>query len=212
MGNGMKNLFYIFFLTFSLLACRAEKVPAIPVGTTVLILGDSLSYGTGANKNEDYPTLLGAHTGWNIVNAGVPGDTTADGLARLPDLLNEHQPKLLMIELGGNDFLHGVPVGQTIANLNKIISQAKSKNITTVLIAIPEFKPLKAAMGGLSDHPLYEKMADETKTFLIEDTFSEVLSKNSLKADYIHPNAQGYRAVEEKMRESLTELGLFDAK
>jgi len=208
----MKKIVYLFLLTFSLLACRAEKVPAIPVGATVLILGDSLSYGTGANKNEDYPTLLAAHTGWNIVNAGVPGDTTAGGLERLPDLLDEHQPKLLMIELGGNDFLHNVPTEQTIANLKTIISQAKSKNITTLLIAIPEFKPLKAAMGGLSDHPLYGKMAEETKTLLIEDTFSEVLSKNSLKSDYIHPNAKGYRAVEEKMRESLTELGLFDAK
>ena len=208
----MKNLFYLFLLSLSLSACHAEKVPFIPAGATVVVLGDSLSYGTGAEKNEDYPSILATDTGWNIVNAGVPGDTAADGLERLPGLLEANKPKLLIIELGGNDFLHGVPVGQTISNLKAIIAQAKLKNITPLLVAIPAFSPLKAAIGGLSDHPLYEEMAEETKTLLIEDTFSDVLSNNTLKADYIHPNAQGYRKVEEKMRESLTELGLLQAK
>lgn len=208
----MKNLFYLLLLTLIFTACRSEKAPAIPTGASVVILGDSLSYGTGADKNEDYPSLLAASTGWSIVNAGVPGDTTADGLERLPDLLKQHQPTLLIIELGGNDFLHGVPKAQTIANLNVMIVDAKLKNISTLLVAIPEYSPLKAAVGGLSDHPLYKELAEETKVLLIEDVFSGVLSKNSLKADYIHPNAQGYRQVEEKMREALTELGLLQAK
>ena len=208
----MKNLFYLLLLTLIFTACRSEKAPAIPTGASVVILGDSLSYGTGADKNEDYPSLLAASTGWSIVNAGVPGDTTADGLERLPDLLKQHQPTLLIIELGGNDFLHGVPKAQTIANLKAMIVDAKLKNISTLLVAIPEYSPLKAAVGGLSDHPLYKELAEETKVLLIEDVFSGVLSKNSLKADYIHPNAQGYRQVEEKMREALTALGLLQAK
>jgi len=208
----MKRIIYLFLFMFLFVACHAEKVPAIPTGATVLVLGDSLSYGTGADKNEDYPSRLATNTGWNIVNAGVPGDTSADGLLRLPELLEAHQPKLLIIELGGNDFLHSVPVSQTIENLKMVISLAKLKNVTILLVAIPEFSPLKAAVGGLSDHPLYEKMAEETHVLLIRDVFSEVLSKGSLKADYIHPNAQGYRAVEEKMRASLTELGLFNPK
>ncbi|MGQ0442656.1 MAG: arylesterase [Methylophilaceae bacterium] len=209
MNAEMKNLFYLFLLILFFSACRAEKLAAIPSGSTVVVLGDSLSYGTGAAENEDYPTLLAASTGWNIVNAGVPGDTTEDGLARLADLLAEHQPTLLVIELGGNDFLRGVSVSQTIANLKTIITEAKSKNITVLLVAIPAFSPLKAAIGGLSDHPLYEEMAEEMQVLLIEDIFSDVLSKNSLKADHIHPNAKGYRVVEENMRASLTELGLL---
>lgn len=208
----MKRVIYLFLCMFFFAACHAEKVPAIPSGATVLVLGDSLSYGTGADKNEDYPSLLAANTGWNIVNAGVPGDTSADGLLRLPELLDAHQPKLLIIELGGNDFLHSVPVTQTIENLKTAISLAKLKNITIVLVAIPEFSPLMAAMGGLSDHPIYEKLAKENNVLLVRDVFSEVLSKNALKADYIHPNAAGYRAVEEKMRDSLIELGLLQVK
>ena len=108
MSNGSITLKYlaICFITCCLAACNSkEKLPAIPAGSTVLILGDSLSFGTGAGKGQDYPTLLAVNTGWNIINAGVPGDTSAQGLARLPDLLEVHQPTVLMVELGGNDFL-----------------------------------------------------------------------------------------------------------
>lgn len=203
-------------LTCLLYACSREKlpaipaIPAIPAGSTVLVLGDSLSYGTGAEKDQDYPTLLAQHTGWNVINAGVPGDTSAQALARLPALLDEHQPALLMIELGGNDFLMKVPISQTTANLKSIIQMGQSKKITTLLVAIPDYQPVKAAFGGLSDHPLYETLSKETQTPLIEDVFSPVLSKNALKADYVHPNAEGYRQVEEQLRASLIDLGLLN--
>lgn len=197
-------------LSIALFACSTEsKLPALPSNSTILILGDSLSYGTGATKGEDYPTLLAQNTGWHIINAGVPGDTTAQGLARLPNLLVEHQPSLLIVELGGNDFLKKVPITQTESNLKAIIEQAKRNQVMTLLIAIPDYQPVKAAFGGLSDHALYEKLSQETETPLIKDIFSEVLSKNALKADYVHPNAMGYRQVESQLRASLIDLGLL---
>ncbi len=205
----MQKIFSLLLLSLVLAACTSEKVPTLPKDAVVVILGDSLSYGTGAAEGEDYPTLLAENTGWTIINAGVPGDTTADGLIRLPALLEEYRPQLLMIALGGNDFLRRTPNAQTITNLKAIIQQAKSKDTQVLLIAIPEFSPVKAAFGGLPDHPLYEKIAEETQVLLIEDTFTDVLSKNSLKADQIHPNAEGYREVEAQLRESLSELGLF---
>jgi acyl-CoA thioesterase I len=210
--NSIYQRIIVCALALIIIACGNEKLPAIPRGTKVLILGDSLSYGTGASEGQDYPTLLAQNTGWNIVNAGVPGDTSEQGLARLPNLLEEHQPKLLMIELGGNDFLQKLPISQTRENISAIIQVAKLKGISTLLIAIPDYEPVKAALGGLSDHPLYAALAEETHTPLIEETFTSVLSKNSLKADYVHPNAQGYRVVEAQLRESLAELGLFNAK
>jgi acyl-CoA thioesterase I len=199
-----------FYLACILVGCGNEKLPVIPAGSTVLVLGDSLSYGTGAAEHQDYPTLLAQNTGWNMINAGVPGDTSEQGLARLPALLEEHQPTLLMIVLGGNDFLKKVPLSQTVANLNNMIQMGQSKSITTILVAIPDYQPVKAAFGGLSDHALYATLAKETQTPLIEDVFSPVLSKNALKADYVHPNAQGYRQVEERLRESLIALGLLN--
>ncbi len=186
-----------------------EKLPAIPAGSTVLILGDSLSYGTGADKGQDYPTLLAKSSGWDIINAGVPGDTSAQGLARLPSLLETHQPTVLMVELGGNDFLKKVPVSQTIANLKSIIQTGQSKGINVTLVAIPDYQPVKAAFGGLEDHSLYATLANEMQVPLIEDVFSSVLGKNSLKADYVHPNAEGYQQVEENLRLALQSLGLL---
>lgn len=206
----INRFFLVSFVTLMLVACSGgEKLPAIPTGSTVLILGDSLSYGTGAGKGQDYPTLLAQSTGWDIINAGIPGDTSEQGLARLPSLLEEYQPTLLMVELGGNDFLKKQPLAQTKANLRAIIQMAKAENIQTLLIAIPDYQPVKAAFGGLSDHPLYATLAEGTQTPLIADIFSPVLSKNSLKADYVHPNAAGYTVVAESLRESLEALGLL---
>ena len=209
--NFLINRFLLFsFITLVLAACSGgEKLPAIPTGSTVLILGDSLSFGTGADKGQDYPTLLAQSTGWDIINAGIPGDTSEQGLARLPELLEEYQPTLLMVELGGNDFLKKQPLAHTEANLRAIIDAAKSKKIQILLIAIPDYQPVKAAFGGLSDHPLYATLAESTQTPLVADIFSPVLSKNSLKADYVHPNAAGYQQVEINLREALINLGLL---
>lgn len=210
----MKNLILIFLLLLS--ACGGDKpqFAAIPAGAIVLVLGDSLSYGTGANlganKGEDYPSLLAKSTGWNIINEGVPGDTTAGGLERLPTLLEAHQPKLLIVELGGNDLLHQTPQAEITSNLTSILSLAKAQSIQAILVAIPEISPLKAAVGSLSDHPLYEAVATETTTPLIAEVFSDVLSDRDLKSDQIHANAKGYAAVSEKFGEKLKELGYLN--
>ena len=208
----MKKLIYLLFV-LALIGCdkNSEKYVVIPQGATVLVLGDSLSYGTGANlganKGEDYPSLLAKSTGWNIINEGIPGDTTAGGLQRLPRLLEQHQPKLLIVELGGNDLLHKTQPSEVISNLKAILLQAKAQGIATILVAIPEFSPLKATFGNLSDHPLYAAIAKETTTPLIADVFSLVLSDRDLKADQIHANAKGYAVVSQQMHEKLKELG-----
>ncbi|MDP2072364.1 GDSL-type esterase/lipase family protein [Methylotenera sp.] len=202
----MKNFIYLL-LIFILVSCSIEKYPAIPKGATVVILGDSLSYGTGASEGEDYPNLLAKTTGWQIINAGIPGNTSADGLEQLPRLLTAHRPKLLVVALGGNDFLQRLPSSETTANLKAILEQAKTQGITAVLVAVPELSPLKAAVGSLSDHPLYKKIAEETATPLVKNVFSEVLSDNSLKADQVHPNASGYGVVSGQMFEALKKLG-----
>lgn len=189
-------------------ACSGQaKHTAIPKGATVLILGDSLSYGTGAKEGEDYPTLLAKATGWQIVNKGIPGDTSAGGLERLPELLTEYQPQLLIVELGGNDFLQQLPKSQTETNLKTILSLAKAQNVKTILVAIPEFNALRAAVGKLADHPMYEAIASQTATPLIADVFSEVLSDRALKADQVHPNTAGYLKVNEKIHKALQKLG-----
>lgn len=200
---------WIVVITLLLAACGADmpQQAAIPAGASVLILGDSLSYGTGAEPGQDYPSLLAKTTGWQIINAGVPGDTTSAGLSRLPDLIASHQPQLLIVELGGNDLLRQVAPSHIEQNLKSILSMAKTQGIPTVLVSIPAISPFMAAVGNLSDHPLYARIAEETNTPLITDVFSEVLSERSLKADQIHPNAKGYAEVALNMQSALKQLG-----
>jgi acyl-CoA thioesterase I len=208
----MKNIIFIIFLV--LLGCGESQIPrpAVLAGSTVLILGDSLSYGTGATPEQAYPKLLEKSTGWHIVNEGIPGDTSNGGLLRLPKLLEAHQPKLLIIELGGNDLLRQVPAKQVEENLKAMIQQAKLQGIPIALIAIPEISPFMAAVGNLSDHPLYARVAEETSVPLITDVFSDVLSDRALKADQIHPNALGYAEVATKMQTALERLGFIQAQ
>lgn len=188
--------------------CGAEpQQHALPAGTRVLVLGDSLAYGTGAGEDEDYPTLLARKTGWEVINAGVPGDTSAGGLRRLPGLLDEHAPQLLLLELGGNDFLRRVPRETTAANLRAILSLAGSREIPVVLVATPQPNLLGAAIGSLSDDPVYREIAEDTGTPLIEHVLAEVLSDNALKSDPIHPNAEGYRLVAEGIHQALRQQG-----
>lgn len=205
----MKRFILLLLVAVFLVACGKQKHVAVPPGATVLVLGDSVSYGTGAGKDEDYPTLLAGKTGWNIINAGVPGDTTEGGLKRLPQLLQEHSPRLLLVELGGNDFLRRVPREQTASNLKAILSQSKANGIPAVLLAAPKPNLLGAAVGSLSDDSIYEEIAKETDTPIVEDVLSDVLAKNALKSDPIHPNAEGYRLVAESLRDALQELGFL---
>jgi acyl-CoA thioesterase I len=205
----MKRCMTLCLLAFTLLACGSQKLLAIPAGATVIILGDSLSYGTGAAKGEDYPALLAKRTDWHIINASVPGDSTAQGLARLPHLLETHRPLLLIVVLGGNDFLGNIDIAETEANLRSMIQSTKLNNVQTLLVAIPDYQPVKAALAGLRDHPLYAKLAAETNVPLADKVFSVVLSNSALKADHVHPNAQGYQLIEAKLQAKLTALGLY---
>ena len=214
----LKRLIQVVCVLVAFSACdRDYQHSPLPSTSNVVILGDSLTFGTGAAEGEDYASILASTTGWNIINAGVPGNTSQDGLARLSDLLAAHETgnqkiDLLIVELGGNDFLRHVPEPQTVNNLKSILSQVKAKNIHIALIAIPEFSPVGAAFGTLSDHPLYERLAEETDTPLVEDLFSDVLAKNDLKADYIHPNAAGYKVVASKLHDALIDLGYLRKK
>jgi len=207
-----KRLLLVCLLVCAAACDRDYQHAPLPAASNVVILGDSLTYGTGAGNGEDYASLLAGNTGWNVINAGVPGNTSADGLARLSSLLEAHEAgeqkiDLLIVELGGNDFLKHVPEPETVGNLKSILNQAKARSIQTALIAIPKFSSVGAAFGNLSDHPLYGKLAEETGTPLIEDLFSDVLAKNSLKADPIHPNAAGYRLVASQLQRALMDLG-----
>jgi acyl-CoA thioesterase I len=185
----------------------APTQKAIPRGATVLAFGDSITFGTGASRGEDWPTLLAAKTGWNIINAGVPGDTALAGKQRIGPLLAQHQPALVIVGLGGNDFIRRRPADQVKEDLRDILRQVKSAGIPAVLLAVPAPSLLAVVASNLSDAPLYKDLAGEEGVVLVEDVIASVLSDEALKADPIHPNARGYGRMAEMIHQALHRVG-----
>ncbi len=212
LAGGVPRLPLLILLMLSLLltACGDSPPRYQPLAhdSVVLAFGDSVTHGTGAGEGEDFPSLLAKSTGWKVVNAGVPGDTANEARGRIAGMLQKHEPDLVIVELGGNDFLRRQSAIQVKEHLREIIAAVHRSGALPVLVAVPEFSVFGASVGSLSDSPIYEELAEEERTLLIDDIFSEVLSDEDLRADRIHPNARGYRKMADGIAAALTEAGL----
>ena len=193
-------------LAAALTACsKTAPHAALPAGSTILALGDSLTAGYAADAEAAYPAVLAGLTGWQIINGGVSGNTSAQALARLPALMRR-QPQLVLVSIGGNDFLRKVPEADTRSNIRQIVQQIKAAGVPAVLVAVPYFTT-GALFGRLSEHPMYEELAAELNVPLFKGAWAEVLGNKKLKSDQIHANAQGYRVFAEKMWAFLKQQG-----
>ncbi len=189
--------------TLALSGC-GSKVPALPkLGQNDIILafGDSLTYGTGASEAESYPVVLSKLTGRTVIREGVPGETTEQGLRRLPSALETHKPKILLLCLGGNDMLRKVSDATIVANLREMIQAATRQGTAVVLLGVP-----RPALFG-SAATFYGELAKEFRLPYEGEVLNDVLKKPGMKADPIHPNAQGYRVVAEAVAALLKKGG-----
>jgi acyl-CoA thioesterase-1 len=185
------------------------KGRAVPLGATVLALGDSLTFGTGTAPESSYPTVLARLTGWNVVNAGVAGHTSAQALARVPELLQEHKPQLVLVGIGGNDFLRRMAETEARANIRAICEQCLAAGAQVLLIAVPRPSAVGAWVGSLSDHVMYEEIAEQLKLPLHGNGWSQVLGNEKLRSDQIHANAQGYEEFAKGLAATAAKLGLL---
>ena len=142
-----------------------------------------------------------------MVNAGISGDTSAGALLRLPGLLEEHNPQLVLVTLGGNDMLRRLPQGQTTANLDRILALVKARGAKAVLLATPKPSIAAAVFNNLSAAEFYRQVAKDNQVPLIEDAMAEVLSDTQLKGDQLHPNAAGHALLSEKIFDALKKIG-----
>lgn len=192
-----------------LAACgRQQKLPAVLPGSPVLAFGDSVTYGTGAGRGEDWPTLLAQRTGWQIANAGIPGDTAEAARNRLQPAIEEHKPALVIVELGGNDFLRRRPPRAVKEDLRQIVRTARASGAQVVLMAVPELSLLGVVARRPSDSPIYRELGEEEQVPVIDDVFSDILGRPEWCADQIHPNAQGYREMASGIHAALQRQGL----
>ena len=195
---------FFFAVCISLLLAACERAPTLPKLSphdVIVAFGDSLTHGTGASETTAYPAVLATLVSRIVINAGVPGDTTASGLQRLPAVLAEYKPRLVLLCLGGNDMLRKQPEATTENNLRLLVQTIRASGADVVLIGVPAPK----LFGGTPD--FYTRIADDMQLPLERDAFNEVLKDNRLKSDPIHANAAGYRQVAERLADFLKETG-----
>lgn len=190
-------------------ACgRKTRGQAVPAGSVVLALGDSLTQGVGTSSPAHaWPAVFERLSGWRMVNGGVSGDTSDMALARLPDLLREHRPQLVIVSIGGNDFLHQQSGAATRDNIRAIVQQSQSAGAQVLLVAEPQ-PSIAAALGSVSDHPMFAELAGELRVPLVENAWSDILSDEKLRSDRIHANDAGYEQFARELLKATQNLGL----
>ncbi len=198
------NTYVILALALLWLAGCAEHTPKLSklaAADVIVAFGDSLTFGTGASEIESYPAVLAQLIGRTVVRAGVPGEVTEGGLARVQSVIDEHQPKLMIVCLGGNDLLRKVDEAQTTANLRAIIKTIQAQGISVVLVGVPRPALLTSAP------PFFEAIAKEFGIPYEGKIVTDVLYQRDQKSDAIHPNAKGYRRMAEAIATLLKKAG-----
>ena len=189
----------------SQVACSDDvKLPRLANNAVILAFGDSLTYGTGAEQTESYPAVLEQLIGRRVVNAGIPGEETGEGLSRLPQVLQKEKPALMIICHGGNDLLRLLNQHQAANNLRDMIRLAQKQGVAVVLIAVPTPDMF------LSPTHMYREIAKDLAVPLEDEIIFAVLADGSLRSDYIHPNAAGYRRIAEALATILRESGAIE--
>lgn len=192
-----------FFVWLLVGACSEPEPRLALLDDTAVILafGDSLTHGTGAPGGHSYPDVLAEISGRTVVNAGIPGELSAAGLARLAAVLDRVAPQLLLLCHGGNDLLRKKDLAQARRNIEAMIALARQRNVAVVLLGVP--KP-----GiWLSTAELYLEIATATQTPIVADALATILADAGLKSDPVHPNAAGYRRLAENIYAKLGSLG-----
>jgi lysophospholipase L1-like esterase len=200
-------IFLLLMIVFgvSITACSSgTKLPRLASDAVVLAFGNSLTYGTGVEPAESYPAVLEKMIGRKVVNAGIPGEVTSGGLSRFPEVLDKEKPALILLCHGGNDMLRRLNQQQAANNLRAMIRLARERGVSVVLIAVP------SPGVSLSPPPMYREIATELKLPLEEKSLATVLADGSLKSDYIHPNAAGYRRMAEALSILLKKSGAIE--
>lgn len=199
------TLFFSLVITVILTACSTEDGPRLnPLSSDAVILafGDSITYGTGTQKQSSYPAVLEQLSGHQVINAGIPGELTAGGLTRLAGTLEEVKPQLLILCLGGNDMLRQRGALEIEKNLERMVTISREQGVPVLLLGVP-----RPAIFGLESASLYYALAERMQIPLEAEIIPEVLADRDLKSDQIHPNTQGYRLLAEAVYNKLRKVG-----
>ena len=168
-------------------------------GTTIVAFGDSLIYGVGSTEGHDFISLLSQRIGQPIINLGVNGNTTTDGLTRIGKALDK-DPKIVILLLGGNDYLRKVPADKTFENLALMVNAIQKQGSMVLLLGV---------RGGLLTDIFadrFEAFAEANKVAFVPNVLDGLIAKNKYMSDAVHPNDAGYKEIADKVEPVLKKL------
>ncbi len=171
----------------------------LPIDTKIVAFGDSITYGYRVDKNKNYPSQLSLLLQTDVINAGVNGEVTSEGLKRLPKVLEKYKPQILIICHGGNDIIRRKSLFKAKKNIKQMIKLAREKNIFVVLVGVPTIEVLT-----LSTEQIYYEIATELNVPLDDNSLEKILSDSYLKIDQIHPNEEGYKILANSLANLIT--------
>ena len=202
-GDKLKKLFYcilagiILLAGYKFLTTTHRDFSRDAAGKRIVCFGDSLTFGTGASRGKDYPSQLSQMISRPVMNAGVPGDTTASALKRLERDVLSYAPDIVLITLGGNDLKNGVAAKTAFKNLKMIVSLIHNRGARVIIggLSIP-FRDRGFGKG-------FKKLADETDATLIPNILEGIMGNRKLMSDPIHPNDDGYKIIAERFNKAM---------
>lgn len=196
----MRILPILLALAF-LVACQKAPYSKIPSTGTILAFGDSLTYGYNLEPQHSYPYVLEELSGRTVINAGVSGEVTKDGLERLSELFDENHYDFLILLEGGNDVLQNLSQAQLKSNLAEMIELAQRHQVPVLLLAVPSKSLLAPPL------PLYQELADAYQVPLMNSLISQLMKQPKYKLDTVHFNGTGYQKMASEIHKEMKKLG-----
>jgi len=202
MQRGNLSALYLFLFLF-LFACTNTQhtLSRLPDDAVILAFGDSITSGVGAPPGESYPEILQRLINIKVIKSGIPGETSGEGLVRLPGELALHKPRLILLCLGGNDLLRRMDLEITARNVSRMVQMIRNSGAEVVIIGVP--KPGLV----LSTARFYITISEDMGVPLEGSLLPDILADSKLRADPIHPNAEGYHHLAQGLAAFLRKSG-----
>jgi len=169
-------------------------------GENIICFGDSLTEGVGAERGKDYPAVLSEKLGRDVINAGRRAETSRDALKRIQKDVLDKNPRLVIVEFGGNDYLQKFSSEDTFRNLDEIVRRIQERGAMVVLATV------KAGLFSDAYGAGFRRIAKRRKAVLVADILKGIMTNPHLKSDYIHPNAEGYKIIAERISRAVAPL------
>jgi len=185
---------FIVIAFIALSGCAKREIKNLDSkGTNIICFGDSITFGYGANPGEDYPSLLSKMTRIPVINAGIDGDTTVEAIKRIKSDALDRNPLLVIVEFGGNDFLRKIPQDVTISNIKEMVERIQAQGAMVAIVDMSAGIFLQEYRRAFAD------LTQEKSAIFIPSVLSGIITNPSLKSDFIHPNADGYKMIAQRI-------------